>query len=108
MERIKSFFETKEKGPEWVDLNFNSLVKVRVTPEGEKLYLEHYKLVPLAPGETRKINRDEDGWTKMQLGEAAQIFGPAMSLTNPRPPIGMEFKMEAEEKELEEGAGENK
>lgn len=67
--------------------NFNDRVKVRITPEGEKLWNLWFERLSLLP---RAIERDADGYSEMQLWEVANIFGDGM-YNGCTPPVEMTF-----------------
>ncbi len=62
--------------------NFNSLVKVKIMSEGERIWNEN---------NTSPIKRDEEGYTTMSLWQVAKIFGPDMGLGKEMP-FEPEFK----------------
>ena len=64
------------------EISFNDTVYVRVGPIGERLWAEHYKDFKAIGAPVPEIRRDAKGWTKMQLHEVANIFGPGMSMTS--------------------------
>ncbi len=74
--------------------NFNDYVLVKVTPAGEKIWDEHWAEVRVIMGnpEAGILERDEDGFTKIQLWELANVFGPAMCNGSRALPVEMNFK----------------
>lgn len=79
--------------------NFNDEVLVRITPTGEELWRRHYERLAHYAAEiglaaqfaTPDIERDEEGYTRMQLNQVANIFGEAMFTGSP-PPVETTFK----------------
>ena len=69
--------------------NFNNHIKVKLKPEGIKIFLEYYdyRIVP-------KI--DDEGYTEMQIHEFMNIFGDTMQMGR-IPVVDMYFYIECEE-----------
>lgn len=78
--------------------NLNDEVLVKVTPEGETAYQEYYRAVFKGSSvDIPTLERDADGYSRMQLWEVANIFGPHMYM-GAALPIETELKF-VEEKE---------
>lgn len=88
-------FDTFEKRPEG-EANFNDEVWVKVTPAGEQAFNEHYaqfrESFEKAQVPIPKLERGENGWTRMQLHQVAVIFGRHMYHSNQNPPLEMNFR----------------
>ena len=67
-------FEQAGKNPETIK-NFNDEIWVKVTPSGERVREEYYKRLDM---QTPALNRDAEGWTRMQIHEVAHLFGSEM------------------------------
>ena len=69
--------------------NFNYNIKVKLRPEGIKIFEEYYdyRIVP-------KI--DDDGYAKMQMHEFMNIFGNTMQMGR-EPVVDLYFIIECEE-----------
>ena len=72
--------------------NFNDYVLVKVTPAGEAMWDAARQRTREAYPEAGRLERDEEGYTKMQLWEVAQYFGAAMYNGNPNLPLETTFK----------------
>ena len=63
-------------------VNTNAYVKVKLTERGLEIMRERharlYQGVPLAP-DFREPDTDEDGWSRWQLWQLMQEFGPYLS-----------------------------
>jgi hypothetical protein len=72
--------------------NFNDEVLVKITPTGEEMWNAVYARTRDLYPDAFPIQRDEEGYTKLQLHVIANIFGPAMYNGNPHLPIEPTFK----------------
>ncbi len=85
-------FRTKapgEKSPEAIK-KFNDDVLVKITPAGEQVRREYFTKLRI---DTPAIQRDDEGWTKMQLREVLHLFGAKMHNGNPNLPIEYTFRI---------------
>lgn len=80
---------------------FSDEILVRVTPAGEAIWDKRQddiarQFVDKSQFTPRKIERDEQGYTKMQLFQVANIFGEAMCNGNNNLPVEVQFKIPTE------------
>lgn len=55
--------------------SFGDSVLIKITPEGEKVWDEYHRHSNEVSGHDLPIDRDEEGYTEMQLYDVARIFG---------------------------------
>lgn len=80
-----------------IKANFNDLVKVKITPAGERIWQAFHEearsiMRRLGKDHTFDLERDEEGFTVLQLWQVAQIFGPHINEYNVDLPFEMDFK----------------
>jgi len=73
--------------------NFNDEVFVKVTPLGEEMWNEYHADARAGDSTAFQLQRDDEGYTRMQLSEVAHIFGPGLT-TGFDLPIEPTFKFE--------------
>jgi hypothetical protein len=86
-----------EQEPSLREGNFNDEVLVRITPTGEAIWRDFYadaREFYTSQGEPNPyvIERNEDGYTRIQIWQFATIFGAGMYHGNNTPPVEMGFK----------------
>jgi hypothetical protein len=57
------------------EFNMNDTVLVRLTPEGHEQYRKSWNELRLEPP---PLKSEEDGWTRFQLWDLCNTFGPAL------------------------------
>jgi hypothetical protein len=77
--------------PKISEQDFNNNVYVKVTPAGEQVRNEYFKKLGI---EAPPLEKDKEGWTKMQLWEVMGTFGREMRMGNVNLPLEMTFKIE--------------
>jgi len=71
--------------------NLNSNVKVKITPLGHSIREKFYATYGITPGQ---LEKDSEGFSKMQLWQVMQIFGDHMRLGMPEQPISCDILIE--------------
>jgi len=80
---------------EWIPFNINSCVKLKLSDRGKEIYKSHFEddsfAIQMLANET-----DKDGYLKIQLGSAFNIFGYFFSAWNPELPFATDIYFENE------------
>lgn len=67
-------------------INLNDMIKVKLTDYGRDIYYHQYDcldgVVPYNPHKYPEV--DEDGYTRMQLWSFIELYGPHISMTQPK------------------------
>lgn len=76
------------KRPEFIELNLNDEVEVRLNDRGRKMYKEYCRKFRHKP-----IKRAKNGWSKVDLFEFMYIFGPKMFMGAEAVTIGNKIRI---------------
>jgi len=71
--------------------NLNSYVKIKITPLGQSIREKFYASYGI---KARPLDKDSEGFTKMQLWQVMQIFGEHMHFGRPEQPISCDILIE--------------